>query len=792
MKKYIYALALTFITINISYAQVPDSINYQAVVRNTNGTLIANGKTIRFQFIVNIGSSNYTETQIHTINNVFGLANLKIGTGTVSSAITKLKDLPWEQGNATLKIGIDTAGGTLYTTVSTSSLVTVPYAFYSDKADKAKVADDIANLNFNATTNELTVGNSTTSIPIPLVKRDTIITAFSNNNNLAIIPTAGGALGGGTTYTITAKTQDLAITNTSTNTLTLSKNGIGDNINFNQGNGIKINSTASDINFSIDDAYIKDSIKSFIKDTLKSITRVRFNNTTNKTYIYTPLPKLKLNTTTNILTIYDTLKLLSNTVDLSYFANRDTIVKVVAGLGVSVSPSTTGNVKTFTVNNTAMDKTVVFTPLTGNVTQIGGTYPNFTVYTPKATIDSLDLTSIGGNYMRITIDGKQDQGKIIRSNKLKRIGNIISSKINSPNFNLTETDDSTSLIDGILHKIVAGNLTTTINGINSNPLPIFDTITLKMPLLYNDVTVNGGSNKTITPVLKTQPINTFLAAPSTAAGTPSFRILAETDFPTSVALKTSLTPNRIPKQGAGVYLVDSKLHEVASGNIGWNTVSPLNNFVINGAGSSATFQLTNTLGGATVTSGFVAKFTGTNSFFSTQGDMFFTDNSATPIERLKLTNSDVFVGKNLAGNYISLDLSDKLKIRGNAGATGDVLTSAGPLSPPTWTTPVSASIWDKLGNTIVEKIPTDNVNLGKSSNTNAGVKLAVLPASAFDTAIYAKSFGGYGIIGETTDNTKKNYGIKGITNGIGLATLQNGFVRNTDYSAGIFGESKTA
>ncbi|MBC7412222.1 MAG: hypothetical protein H7331_07195, partial [Bacteroidia bacterium] len=47
-------------------------------------------------------------------------------------------------------------------------------------------------------------------------------------------------------------------------------------------------------------------------------------------------------------------------------------------------------------------------------------------------------------------------------------------------------------------------------------------------------------------------------------------------------------------------------------------------------------------------------------------------------------------------------------------------------------------------------------------------------------------------IGETTDNTKKNYGIKGITNGIGLATLQNGFVRNTDYSAGIFGESKTA
>ncbi|MEQ1734665.1 MAG: hypothetical protein ABL940_13395, partial [Bacteroidia bacterium] len=453
MKNYIYALLLAFTTINFTYAQVPDSINYQAVIRNANGTLIASGTPVVFKFTVTVGNpTTGTYSEEHTnysITNTYGLANLKIGKGNNIITGSVLSALPWKDGNANLLVEIKISPSTTYTTVSTTSLVTVPYAFYSDKAKAAdvattanfatnsgtaNVANDVTNLNFNASTNTLTVGNHTQNIPIPVIKRDTIVTAFSNTNNLAITPTPSGAPGGGTKYNIIAKTQDLAITNTSTNTLTLSKNGIGDNINFNQGNGIKINSTTNDINFSIDDAYIRDSIKSIIKDTLNSITRVRFSNSANKTYIYTPLPKLNFDSTTNVLTIKDPLKpLLNNSVNLSHLANKDTVVNVVAGTGIKVIPSSSLNVKTFTVTNRFPADSINFFT-TGGRTQISGTYPNYKVYSDTNVSVPYMLSSFS-NYMSLSINNSpSDLADIITSNKIKRTGNSISSKINDPSF----------------------------------------------------------------------------------------------------------------------------------------------------------------------------------------------------------------------------------------------------------------------------------------------------------------------------------------------------------------------
>ncbi|MEQ1734664.1 MAG: hypothetical protein ABL940_13390, partial [Bacteroidia bacterium] len=311
----------------------------------------------------------------------------------------------------------------------------------------------------------------------------------------------------------------------------------------------------------------------------------------------------------------------------------------------------------------------------------------------------------------------------------------------------SQTNDSTDIIDGILHKITAGKLTTTINGINSNQLSVFDTITLKMPLLYNDVTINGLSNKMLTPTLKSQPINFFLAGPATGgAAAPTFRGLADADLASLnvVSYATPSNPNYLPKFGITPNkLTNSKLYEdptvgTTLGFIGWGTTNPKNNFVINSS-TTSTLQLTSNA--ALATSGFVAKFNGTNTLLSTQGEMFLNDNSATPIERLRLTNTDVFVGKNLVGNYISLDLSDKLKIRGNAGVAGEVLTSQGIGSPPQWLPVVGSDIWQRnkflsSSDTIIsQKHANDNVWLGDYTN-HSKAKLQIFNAT--NDALYVE------------------------------------------------------
>ncbi|MEH6762066.1 MAG: hypothetical protein V7687_12950, partial [Maribacter arcticus] len=61
---------------------------------------------------------------------------------------------------------------------------------------------------------------------------------------------------------------------------------------------------------------------------------------------------------------------------------------LAAGTGISVSSSTPGNNTEYTVTNTAPDQTVAIADGgNGNVT-VGGTYPNFTIDVPDATVDT--------------------------------------------------------------------------------------------------------------------------------------------------------------------------------------------------------------------------------------------------------------------------------------------------------------------------------------------------------------------------------------------------------------------
>jgi hypothetical protein len=113
------------------YAQVPQKMSYQAVVRNTDNALISQG-AVGVRISILQGSANgvsvYTETHT-TTTNTNGLVSIIIGDGNVVSG--SLATINWAAGNFYIKSEIDATGGSNYTIEGSSQLLSVPYALFS-------------------------------------------------------------------------------------------------------------------------------------------------------------------------------------------------------------------------------------------------------------------------------------------------------------------------------------------------------------------------------------------------------------------------------------------------------------------------------------------------------------------------------------------------------------------------------------------------------------------------------------------------------------------------------------
>ena len=128
--KNLYLVALVFLTSFISFAQAPELMSYQALVRDSNDQLIQNSPVgLRISILLNsdTGSAVYTET--HTVNtNENGLVTLSIGSGTTSDDFSSID---WGDGTYYIKSETDPSGGSNYTIEGTSQLLSVPYALYA-------------------------------------------------------------------------------------------------------------------------------------------------------------------------------------------------------------------------------------------------------------------------------------------------------------------------------------------------------------------------------------------------------------------------------------------------------------------------------------------------------------------------------------------------------------------------------------------------------------------------------------------------------------------------------------
>jgi hypothetical protein len=131
--KFFLFIGITLISL-CSFAQSPQKMTFQAVVRNSGNALVTSGN-VGFQFSILQGSPTglaaYIETQ-STVTNANGLATLVIGDGTPVAG--SFASIDWSTGPYYLKCDTDPTGGTAYTVTSTTQLLSVPYALYAEDA----------------------------------------------------------------------------------------------------------------------------------------------------------------------------------------------------------------------------------------------------------------------------------------------------------------------------------------------------------------------------------------------------------------------------------------------------------------------------------------------------------------------------------------------------------------------------------------------------------------------------------------------------------------------------------
>ena len=136
MKTLTCLVSLLFLTVfvNISSAQSPGSFTYQAVIRDNTGTPIAETEiAIRISLLQGAPSGTLSYMETHNVQtNKYGLVNLNIGDGTVVSG--NIEDINWATGPYFIKIEIDLSGGSNYTEISATQILSVPYALYAKTA----------------------------------------------------------------------------------------------------------------------------------------------------------------------------------------------------------------------------------------------------------------------------------------------------------------------------------------------------------------------------------------------------------------------------------------------------------------------------------------------------------------------------------------------------------------------------------------------------------------------------------------------------------------------------------
>ena len=166
MKKFFTLSMVILITLNV-FAQSPQKMSYQAVIRDAGNKLVT-GHAVGMRISILSGSPTgtpvYIETQAPTTN-ANGLVTIEIGS--VSPVTGTFAGIDWSAGPYYIKTETDPTGGTNYTITGTSQLLSVPYALYAKTSETPSNAvtitgnqtiTGIKTFSTDLLVNELTIG----------------------------------------------------------------------------------------------------------------------------------------------------------------------------------------------------------------------------------------------------------------------------------------------------------------------------------------------------------------------------------------------------------------------------------------------------------------------------------------------------------------------------------------------------------------------------------------------------------------------------------------------------------
>lgn len=251
MKKLIATTSFALLGL-LAFAQAPQKMTYQSVIRNNSNALISN-TAVGIQISILTGSPSGTAVYIErhtTTTNLNGLATLQIGSGTPVSG--SFSGINWSTGNYYVKTETDPAGGTVYSISGTSQLLSVPYALYAEESGSGSSFsgdyNDLTNVptNVSAFTNDAGyITNPNDADANPTNEIQTLSISGQNlsisGGNMITLPAGGGVTldgaydqgGAGVGRTITADAGPVQINGSGTNTAALGIlfTGTGNSIN---------------------------------------------------------------------------------------------------------------------------------------------------------------------------------------------------------------------------------------------------------------------------------------------------------------------------------------------------------------------------------------------------------------------------------------------------------------------------------------------------------------------------------------------------------------------------------
>jgi len=170
MKKILLIVASVVLSFNL-FAQIPERMSYQAVVRNNSNQLVTNQTVgIRVSILQGAvdGTSIYTETHT-TTTNANGLITIQIGSGIAQ--LGTFSSINWANGPYFMKTETDIYGSTNYTIIGTEQFLSVPFALYAKNAANGFSGEynDLKNKpNLNDKANKIYVDSLFTQLTIKL------------------------------------------------------------------------------------------------------------------------------------------------------------------------------------------------------------------------------------------------------------------------------------------------------------------------------------------------------------------------------------------------------------------------------------------------------------------------------------------------------------------------------------------------------------------------------------------------------------------------------------------------